>query len=105
VVVLNKAEEFATTGAADFGPIAVEPAGVIIKGGLLFGDRHQPWSNIDHFEIDNGHLVIHLKEAWFFHTISLRLADIPDYLPLLAMLETGGRRSVSDALKHGMPVS
>src|SRR5262249_47326957 len=85
-IAREKGAELDSAGIVEFGPIAVGPEGFVLKGGLIFGDRLLEWDNIEAFEVENGHLLIYRRDYWFFRTVSLPLSDIPDYLPLLAML-------------------
>jgi hypothetical protein len=103
VTVRQKDAELATNGVIDFGCIAVGPAGVILKGGLFFGDRLHEWNDIEAFDIDNGHLIIYRRKYWFFRSVSLPLSAIPDYLALLALLKTGAAQPVAvDPLKRAI---
>lgn len=100
-IVKDKGEQLMASGTAEFGPITVVPTGLTFKGWLY--DSHVAWKSIERFQVENGHLVIYFRDAWFFRSKSIRLADIPDYLPLFAVLDSHGRRSLGDSLDMGLP--
>ena len=68
---------------------------------LVVDGRDVPWDNFERFEVENGSLYIYLKRSWFFRSISVPLARIPDYLSLLEILPLRGASFVPSGLSYG----
>ena len=80
VVAAEKQRQLAA-GEVTFGPVTVK------KGGLVVDGRDVPWDNLERFEVVNGHLIIYRRRSWFFKTLEVPLAQIPDYMALLDILQ------------------
>ena len=65
----------------NFGPVRVK------KGGLVVNGKDVTWDNPERPEVVNGHLIIYRRRSWFFKTVEVPLAQIPDYMALLEMVQ------------------
>lgn len=60
------------------------------KDGLVVNGKDVPWDNLERYEVINGHLVLYRRRSWFFRTLEVPLAQVPDYMALLDILQMRG---------------
>jgi hypothetical protein len=80
-VVAAERQRQLAAGEVTFGPVTVKKDGLVVNG------KDVPWDNLERHEVVNGHLVIYRRRSWFFRTVEVPLAQIPDYMALLDMLQ------------------